>query len=989
MSVTQVKETPVTDLERLKLIEQELQARLHQQAVIAELGQRALATQDLDTFLQDTSELVSQTLGVEYSKILEMLPGGEELVLVAGAGWREGAIGNVRFSAGKGSQAGYTIASNQPLIMEDVRTETRFAPPALLFEHEVTSAMTVIIPGKEGPFGVLAADSVEYRSFSENDISFLQNIANLLAVAVQNKRTQSQLNYQAYLLNNANDAIIAADLQGRITSWNKAAELIYGWKAEEVIGRHASEFIHTEFLQDYQDKILRQMAKTGRYQGEVQQYTRNGEAIFIEYKVRTLLNDTGEPVGYISVNRDITQRKKDEEEKRKQAAIKAALSELSELLFIAGLDQERVLDNIARRSADLIGDVCVVTLISEDGANVTPVAYHHQDPEAEDFLEELLSTTLYKREEGFVGQVIQSGQPLLVPVLSQDRVRNMIKAGYLPYLDRFGINSLLIVPLRARGEIIGTLGLTRDTPGQPYTEEDQSFLQDLADRAALAIANVRLVQDLRSELIERKRAEISLAEAQHLAHIGSWEWDATTDTVVLSDELLNIFGIERGANKPFLDVLLDRLHTEDQGAARAIIQRSFQDHLPFEFESRILRPDGATRVIHARGKVIVDKNGEVTRMRGTGLDITERKALEDALRESLGLFESLFEYAPDSTVLVDEQGRIVRINREAEITFGYSSEELQGQKVEVLIPGRIREQHEIHRKEYMQDPLPRTISLDTELIANRKNGEDFPVDISLSPVKTQQGMLVVAAVRDISEQKRMQSELNEIQRRLLESLEAERLYLSQELHDGPLQDLTVMSYQVFDMLEIAQNPTLIETMKEFRTDLKTMSDKLRAICYDLRPPALLDFGLHQAIQSYVENALQNREEPIAHLEIETENYHLPERAMLALFRISQHAVSNVLKHADAKNLNIRLQTDKDYLTLEIQDDGKGFELPRRWVELARQGHLGLAGTDERAKAIGGKMKVYSAPGKGTLIRVTLPIPGPQEVPGPLQVAQAR
>jgi signal transduction histidine kinase len=140
----------------------------------------------------------------------------------------------------------------------------------------------------------------------------------------------------------------------------------------------------------------------------------------------------------------------------------------------------------------------------------------------------------------------------------------------------------------------------------------------------------------------------------------------------------------------------------------------------------------------------------------------------------------------------------------------------------------------------------------------------------------------------------------------------------------------------------------------------------------------LDFGLEQAIQSYVENALQNREEPFAHLDIETGNYQLPERVMLALYRISQHAISNVIKHADAQNLYVRLRTAKENLVLEVEDDGKGFELPRRWVELARQGHLGLVGTVERAKAIGGKLKVYSGPGKGTLIQVTLPIPDLQE-----------
>jgi signal transduction histidine kinase len=105
---------------------------------------------------------------------------------------------------------------------------------------------------------------------------------------------------------------------------------------------------------------------------------------------------------------------------------------------------------------------------------------------------------------------------------------------------------------------------------------------------------------------------------------------------------------------------------------------------------------------------------------------------------------------------------------------------------------------------------------------------------------------------------------------------------------------------------------------------------------------------------------------------------LSERVRLALFRIFQHSVSNVLRHARATELKIHFALGEENITLEIKDNGQGFELPARWIQLARKGHLGLVGAAERAEALGGKLKIISAPGKGTMIRVIVPRSRAQE-----------
>ena len=168
-----------------KRVEQELHARVRQQAAVAGLGRRALGGTDLGQLLEEAAQLVAQTLEVDYCKVLELLPGGRELLLRAGVGWKEGYVGSKRISAGLGSHGGFTLVFSGPVIITDLRTEKRFSWP-LLQEHDVLSGVSVIIDAGGGrPFGVLGAHSRGRRSFTQNDVNFLQAMANMLAIAVQ------------------------------------------------------------------------------------------------------------------------------------------------------------------------------------------------------------------------------------------------------------------------------------------------------------------------------------------------------------------------------------------------------------------------------------------------------------------------------------------------------------------------------------------------------------------------------------------------------------------------------------------------------------------------------------------------------------------------------------------------------------------------------------------------------------------------------------
>ena len=169
------------DVTERKQAEEDLRARARQQALVAKLGQYALAGTDLSALMDEAATVVSQSLGVEYSKVLELLPDRDTFLLRAGVGWKEGLVGHATMDA---------KVYSEPIVVDDLRTATECNGPRLLYEHGVVSGVSVIIPGPNKPFGVLGVYTTKRRAFTIDDIHFLQSVANILATATERKQTE-------------------------------------------------------------------------------------------------------------------------------------------------------------------------------------------------------------------------------------------------------------------------------------------------------------------------------------------------------------------------------------------------------------------------------------------------------------------------------------------------------------------------------------------------------------------------------------------------------------------------------------------------------------------------------------------------------------------------------------------------------------------------------------------------------------------------------
>jgi len=180
----------VRDVTEHRRMKHELERRALQQAATAELGLRAVQA-TLSELLDETVAVAARTLGVEYAKILELMPGGG-LLLRAGIGWKDGLVGRAMVDAGRDSMVGCTLRGNEPVVVEDLRSDARFGATSFLHDHGVVSGISVIVHGPHGPYGTLSAHSTKPRRFTVDDVNFLQTIANVVAEAIERRHAEAE-----------------------------------------------------------------------------------------------------------------------------------------------------------------------------------------------------------------------------------------------------------------------------------------------------------------------------------------------------------------------------------------------------------------------------------------------------------------------------------------------------------------------------------------------------------------------------------------------------------------------------------------------------------------------------------------------------------------------------------------------------------------------------------------------------------------------------
>jgi len=484
------------------------------------------------------------------------------------------------------------------------------------------------------------------------------------------------------------------------------------------------------------------------------------------------------------------------------------------------------------------------------------------------------------------------------------------------------------------------------------------------------------VAGIAEDITERKAAEVALKQADdHLRRVLD-----TTPALIHTgrpDGYLDYFN-QRWLKYTGLSLedvqgwaWTNVIHPED---VEGIVNRwraSLASGEPFQHEARLRRADGVYRWMLHRKVPLRDEHGNIVKWYGSSTDIEDRKQAEEAMRQS-------------ESELAEAQ-RVARIGSwtfdVAADTIRWSEELYRIFDVEKTVVGGT---YETFLSRIHPDDRARVLQVNAEV---RSNGKPFEVEYR---IKTRSGQLkhireigyarkdgagavsgLFGTAQDITERKLAEVRLRLMSKRLVEAQEAERRRIARELHDEVGQTLTALKLG----LQVSERQTAKaarESVREAERRVDELLARVRTMSLDLRPTMLDDLGLLPALLWHFERFTTNTgmREDFQHSGLE--NRRFPAEIETAAYRIVQEALTNAARHSGVKEVAVRVLADQTMLRVQVADRGSGFE-PE--VALAAGTSTGLSGIRERATLLGGEFEIESAPGRGTQLRVSLPVGG--------------
>lgn len=230
---------------------------IEKQFAIAKIGQNALTIENLHEFMQEVTLQISQILNIELVNILQYNPDESKFELIAGVGWKENYVGTAYIGIDHDSQTRYPLLHKRPIIVKDFKEENRFKSPDLLTDHNVRSGISITIPGKDRPFGILGAHSTFPREYTQADENFLHSLSIILSSTISNYEILAKLRLEKEkyktLMENASDGIFIADKNGKCIEVNSKACELTQYSKEELLTKNIRDLLHPDEL----DKPLR------------------------------------------------------------------------------------------------------------------------------------------------------------------------------------------------------------------------------------------------------------------------------------------------------------------------------------------------------------------------------------------------------------------------------------------------------------------------------------------------------------------------------------------------------------------------------------------------------------------------------------------------------------------------------------------------------------------------------------------------------------
>jgi PAS domain S-box-containing protein len=685
-------------------------------------------------------------------------------------------------------------------------------------------------------------------------------------------------------------------------------------------------------------------------------------------------DSNGDVTGALGVSTDVTEQRRLESHAHAAQERASLLADVSGALTREELDVEATLRVALRALTEAGSDIGVAWLYAQDRAVLEPRSFWHTvtGPDSESGADDE-ARSLLESWDALPLDESQARKLLLPQLVDLQPPDGELSPDLTQLAERFGMQTLLRVPLRSRGLLVGVVDVARPDDAGMFTSDDVALICDIAERCALALDNARLLQ-------AQRQAREDLVKFQALA-------DASTNLIAIADGANRVIYLNPRARSSGLVVVPE----DAWGTVADLVGEDTRDEMVDRLQadghwSGDVTLSGSAAGLTLRVDAFDLHHSETGAALGTAWiaqDVTELRRTDAALRAAnadMKQFKALVEASPDFVAIAGLDGTVKYVNPGGRLMVGmaadvdvtttsipdYLTPEGLVASVEVEQPAVVADGHWEGESTLRNNQGP-TIPVAIASFLIRDPETDAPFALATVQRNITDRLAAETALRDLADQRQA------LLTRLVDAQDAERTRIAADVHDDPVQALAAVDLRLGMLKRRLQDrsPDLVESLTALQTSVTGATERLRALLFDLEPPDLQE-GLGGALRRAGQELFEGTS--TSWTVCDEEEPDMPEATRTVAYRVAKEALNNARTHARAAHVTVTVTGRDDGLAFSVIDDGVG--IPPQSAD-AVPGHRGLVTMRDRAAVAGGHCTIRSLPEGGT--QVTAWLPGPSSV----------